>query len=53
MTTTASPFHRGEAQVQERLGVRDEIEPWAQQVVRNHLPDQHRDFYFELPFLVR
>ena len=52
MTTTASPFHRGEAQVQERLGVRDEIEPWARKVVRNQLPDQHRAFYSELPFLV-
>lgn len=50
--TADSPFHRGESQVQERLGVRDEIEPWARQVVRNQLPDQHRSFYSDLPFLV-
>jgi ferredoxin-NADP reductase/predicted pyridoxine 5'-phosphate oxidase superfamily flavin-nucleotide-binding protein len=38
--------------VQERLGVRDAIEPWARKVVRDHLPEEHRRFYSELPFLV-
>ena len=46
-----SPFHHGEHQVQARLGVRD-IEDWARKVVRNHLPDQHREFHTALPFLV-
>ncbi|MDJ0607998.1 MAG: pyridoxamine 5'-phosphate oxidase family protein [Kiloniellales bacterium] len=48
----ASPFHPGERQVQERLGVRDKIEDFARRVVRDHMPDQHRDFYGELPFLM-
>ena len=48
---TPSPFHHGEQKVQERLGVRD-IEAWARKVVRDHLPEQHRDFYTSLPFLV-
>jgi len=47
-----SPFHTGEQQVQERLGVRDKIEAFAQRVVRDHLPDQHREFYQQLPFLI-
>lgn len=47
----ASPFHRGEQDVQERLGVRD-IEQWARKVVRNYLPDQHREFHTLQPFLV-
>ncbi|MBT8167488.1 FAD-binding oxidoreductase [Falsiruegeria litorea] len=47
----ASPFHHGERAVQKRLGVRD-IEDWAQKVVRDFLPDQHRDFHTALPFLV-
>ncbi len=47
-----SPFHRGEQEIQTRLGVRDEIEPWARKVVRPFLPDEHRDFYAELPFVV-
>jgi uncharacterized protein len=49
---TDSPFHIGEQRVQAMLGVRDAIEPWAQRVVRDHLPDQHREFYTQLPFLV-
>ena len=46
-----SPFHAGERQVQERLGVGD-IEDWARKVVRPYLPEQHRDFHTALPFLV-
>ena len=46
-----SPFHAGEQQVQACLGVRD-IETWARKVVRDHLTEQHRAFYAELPFLV-
>jgi len=51
-TLESSPFHEGEQRIQARLGVRDEIEPWARQVVRGLLPDQHREFYAQLPFLV-
>ena len=50
-TTDASPFHEGEQNVQERLGVRD-IEEWARRVVRPYLTEQHRDFYKSLPFLI-
>lgn len=46
-----SPFHQGERQVHERLGV-GEIEPWARRVVRPFLPDEHRAFHAALPFLV-
>jgi ferredoxin-NADP reductase/predicted pyridoxine 5'-phosphate oxidase superfamily flavin-nucleotide-binding protein len=38
MVTEPSPFHAGEQQVQE--------------VVRGHLPDEHRRFYARLPFIV-
>jgi hypothetical protein len=48
----ASPFHPGEQRVQTALGVRDRIESWAQKVIRSHMPDQHRAFYQELPFIV-
>lgn len=46
-----SPFHAGEQNVQERLGVR-EIESWARKVVRRYLPEEHRAFHTALPFLV-
>ncbi|MEO1249990.1 MAG: pyridoxamine 5'-phosphate oxidase family protein, partial [Pseudomonadota bacterium] len=49
--TAPSPFHAGERQVQAKLGVSD-IEDWARKVVRPYLPDQHREFYAKLPFLV-
>lgn len=51
-TELESPFHEGEQQVQSRVGVRADIEPWARKVVRPYLPDQHRAFYEALPFLV-
>jgi len=47
-----SPFHEGEQRVQACLGVRDAIEPWARQVVHSHIPEEHRNFYASLPFLV-
>ena len=50
-TNGDSPFHAGEQEVQERLGVRD-IEDWARKVVRPFMPEQHRDFHTSLPFLV-
>ena len=49
---TESPFHTGEKQVQTRVGVREAIEPWARQVVRPFMPDQHREFYEQLPFVI-
>ncbi len=47
-----SPFHAGEHAVQKRLGVHEQIESWARQVVRPYLPDEHRLFYSQLPFIV-
>lgn len=47
-----SPFHIGEQHVQTRVGVREVIEPWAGRVIRRFMPDQHREFYARLPFVV-
>ncbi len=47
-----SPFHPGEHAVQERLGVRESIEPWARKVVRPFLPEEFRTFFSDLPFVV-
>ena len=49
---TASPFHRGEQAIQSRLGVRDKMERFGQQVIRDYLPKEHRDFYQQLPFVL-
>lgn len=46
-----SPFHRGEHEAQARMGVQG-VEAWARKVVRPHMPEQHRRFFAQLPFLV-
>lgn len=46
-----TPFHAGERAAQERAGVGD-ISKWASGFIRDYMPDQHRDFYASLPFLV-
>ena len=48
----ASPFHAGERALQERAGVAENMDRFARRVVRDHLPDQHREFYNQLPFVV-
>ena len=45
------PFHKGELDIQDRLGVRDRVHKMGQRAVRSVLIDQHRAFYAELPFL--
>ncbi|MBT9316055.1 pyridoxamine 5'-phosphate oxidase family protein [Leptothoe spongobia] len=48
-----SPFHPGEQTVQTRLGARDRMEVVGRKVIREFLPEQHRQFYAQLPhFLV-
>ncbi len=47
-----SPFHAGELEVQDRLGVRDMIGRFARMAIRDHMPEQHRDFYAQLPFVM-
>jgi predicted pyridoxine 5'-phosphate oxidase superfamily flavin-nucleotide-binding protein len=51
-STADSPFHLGEQRLQESMGVRERIESIGRRVVRNFMPDEHRAFFAELPFLV-
>ena len=46
-----SPFHAGELAVQERVGVHERAERSAAHSIRDHLIEQHRDFYTLLPML--
>lgn len=48
----ASPFHAGELALQERLGIRARMEDIGQRVIRDYMPDQHRELFEKLPFLV-
>ncbi len=51
-TQTTSPFHSGETEIQQRLCIQDKIDKIGRKVIRDHLIEQHRDFYQELPYLL-
>ena len=51
-TPPPSPFHAGEIAIQEQLGVAGRMAQFGSKVVRDYMPDQHRQFYAQLPFLV-
>lgn len=47
-----SPWHAGERALQELIGVSERMEVFGQKVIRDYMPDQHRDFYQQLPFMI-
>ena len=47
-----SPFHEGERLLQTRLGVRDKIEMVGNRIIRDFMPDEHRDFFAALPWML-
>ena len=51
-STPQSPFHKGEQEIQRRLGVREQIEDIGQRFIRDHMPEQHREFYAQLPMVL-
>ncbi|MCZ7866007.1 MULTISPECIES: 2Fe-2S iron-sulfur cluster-binding protein [Agrobacterium] len=50
--TKLPTWHEGETFIQERPGVKERMASVGQRVVRDYMPDQHRDFYAQLPFIV-
>lgn len=52
-TLPESPFHTGELAAQDRLGVRAALDARVRRAgIRDYMPDQHRAFFSELPFLL-
>ncbi|HTH62097.1 MAG TPA: pyridoxamine 5'-phosphate oxidase family protein [Paraburkholderia sp.] len=51
-SSVESPFHAGELAAQERAGFRDAVDPLGRRGIRNDLPDQHRTFFAQLPFMI-
>lgn len=47
-----SPFHEGEIRVQQQLGIVEKMEVVARRGIRDFMPDQHRTFFAQLPFLI-
>lgn len=48
----AAAFHAGEQALQRRTGVRERLEAIGEVVIRNHMPDQHRELFGKLPTLL-
>jgi hypothetical protein len=48
----ASPWHRGEQILQAREGVDERMAELGARIVRDFMPEQHRVFFAQLPFLV-
>ena len=44
-----TPFHRGEQAVQERVGVREQLEGIGKRMIRTYMPDQHRELFLKIP----
>ena len=47
-----SPWHAGEKQLQAHVGVAERMEAFGRKVIRSEMPDQHRAFYQQLPFML-
>jgi predicted pyridoxine 5'-phosphate oxidase superfamily flavin-nucleotide-binding protein len=45
-------WHPGEKAIQEKVGVAERMEVTGQRVVRDYMPEQHREFFTHLPFIV-
>jgi predicted pyridoxine 5'-phosphate oxidase superfamily flavin-nucleotide-binding protein len=51
-TRTESPFHTGELAIQARLGVQEQMDKQGRRVIREFLPDQHRQFFAQLSYVI-
>ena len=46
------PWHSGERQLHVLAGVADKMKQIGARVIRDYMPDQHREFFQQLPFMV-
>lgn len=51
-TGSQSPFHAGERAAQARAGFTEAAEATGRRSIRETMPDQHRQFYAQLPFMI-
>ena len=48
----SSPWHAGELAIQQRAGVVERMAQVGLRNIRDYLPEQHREFFAQLPFIV-
>src|SRR5262245_47367734 len=46
------PYHRGEHLLQRMAGMRERLAEVGPRVVRDHMPEQHRELFGKLPFVL-
>ncbi|HEU5295846.1 MAG TPA: pyridoxamine 5'-phosphate oxidase family protein [Burkholderiaceae bacterium] len=51
-STRHDPFHAGEQALQQRVGVRERIAEAGARMVRDQMPEQHRELFGQLPFVL-
>jgi len=49
---TTETWHEGEIALQRMTGSRERLAEVGPRVIRDHMPDQHREFFAQLPFLL-
>lgn len=47
----ASVFHEGEKSFHKALGIEERMDELGKRMMRDHMPDQHRDFFAQLPMI--
>ena len=45
MSKAKSPFHRGEKEIQSRLGIEEKMGELGRRMIRDHMPQEHQVFY--------
>jgi uncharacterized protein len=50
--SVASPWHAGELAIQQRAGVTGRMAEIGLRNIRSYMPEQHREFFAQLPFVV-
>jgi uncharacterized protein len=50
--SSESPWHAGEVELQRKVGVADQMVEVGKRFIRDFMPEQHRQFFAQLPFMV-
>lgn len=47
-----TPYHEGEQELQARFGLREKMDQIGRRVIRDFMPDEHRELFAQLPWLL-
>jgi predicted pyridoxine 5'-phosphate oxidase superfamily flavin-nucleotide-binding protein len=51
-TVDDAPYHEGEQALQARFGLREKMDKIGRRVIRDFMPDEHREFFAQLPWML-